>query len=116
MQDKQKVTLYLSPELHRKLKIRSAVDSEPMSTIAQRAIVFYLEHPEIVESIEENYGTTHQVYNCPECAHPAIVKDGEMVSLANQPGILVEDEVSVAPVNSSVESEQAREVETLVTC
>ena len=34
MQTKQKVTLYLSPELHRRLKIRSAVDSEPMSDLA----------------------------------------------------------------------------------
>lgn len=112
MQDKQKVTLYLSPELHRKLKIRSAVDSEPMSAIAQRAIVFYLEHPELVDSVEENYGTTHQVYNCPECDHPAVVKDGELVSIGNQPGVLLDDEVSTASTNAP----QDRETESLVTC
>ena len=112
MQDKQKVTLYLSPELHRKLKIRSAVDSEPMSAIAQRAIVFYLEHPELVDSVEENYGTTHQVYNCPECDHPAVVKDGELVSIGNQPGVLLDDEVSTASTNTP----QDRETESLVTC
>ena len=31
MQDKQKVTLYLPPELHRELKIKAAVEAEPMS-------------------------------------------------------------------------------------
>jgi hypothetical protein len=40
MQNKQKVTLYIPPELHRKLKIKAAVESEPMSSIAERAIVF----------------------------------------------------------------------------
>jgi len=49
MQAKQKVTLYLSPELHRRLKIRAAIDAEPMSELAERAIVFYLAHPELVD-------------------------------------------------------------------
>jgi len=49
MQAKQKVTLYLSPELHRRLKIRAAIDAEPMSELAERAIVFYLAHPELMK-------------------------------------------------------------------
>ncbi len=56
MQDKHKVTLYLPPELHRQLKIRSAVDLEPMSAIAERALVFYLKHPEVVDEVEASQG------------------------------------------------------------
>jgi len=36
---------YLSPELHRRLKIRAAIDAEPMSELAEHC-VFYLAHPE----------------------------------------------------------------------
>jgi len=52
MQEKQKVTLYLSPELHRQLKIKAAVESEPMSSIAERAIIFYLGNSELVDEVE----------------------------------------------------------------
>lgn len=104
MQDKQKVTLYLSPELHHKLKIRSAVDSEPMSAITERAIFFYLSHPEVIEEVESShgsYGSTHRVYVCPECENPMVLKSGDMVPLKEkQPGILNEDELTVQPVNS----------------
>lgn len=94
MQDKHKVTLYLPPELHRQLKIRSAVELEPMSTLAERAIVFYLEHPEIVDEVEMAHGQTHQLYSCPECASPLVVRQGELVPVSEQPGILSEDDSS----------------------
>ena len=84
MQDKQKVTLYLPPELHRQLKIRAAVEGEAMSSIAQRAIVFYLENPEVVDEMGASYGQTHRVYSCPECASSIFMEDGELVSLKNQ--------------------------------
>jgi hypothetical protein len=52
-----KVTLYLPPDLHRQLKIRSAVEGEAMSSIAKRAIDFYLSHGEVVaESLETSFG------------------------------------------------------------
>jgi hypothetical protein len=113
MQDKQKVTLYLPPELHRQLKIRSAVDAEPMSAIAQKAIVFYLQHPELVEEAGETHGKTHQVYSCPECSHPLIVGETKLFSLTNSPSILHEEEVPVESVKVCLDSEQK---ETLVTC
>ncbi len=91
MQDKQKVTLYLPPELHRQLKIRAALDSETMTDIAQRAIVFYLSHPEVVESHGSVHGQSHRVYSCPDCTSPVVVRDGEMVSLRKQTGVLVDD-------------------------
>jgi predicted HicB family RNase H-like nuclease len=49
MQSKQKVTLYIPPQLHRKLKIKAAVESEPMSSLAEKAIIFYLNNPEVVD-------------------------------------------------------------------
>ncbi|MEE3716511.1 hypothetical protein V2H45_07120 [Tumidithrix elongata RA019] len=79
MQDKQKVTLYLSADLHRQLKIRSAIDQEPMSDLAERAISFYLSHAEIVEA--SGIGHTHQVYNCPECSQAVVVRSGELLAI-----------------------------------
>jgi hypothetical protein len=52
MKDVQKVTLYLPPELHRQLKIRSAVELEPMSAVAEQAISFYLANPETIDKIK----------------------------------------------------------------
>jgi hypothetical protein len=79
MQDKQKVTLYLSADLHKQLKIRSAIDQAPMSDLAERAIAFYLSHAEIVEA--SGIGHTHQVYNCPECSQAVVVRNGELFAI-----------------------------------
>ena len=89
MEDKQKVTLYLPPQLHRQLKIRSAVDADSMSNIVEKAVEFYLNHSDVVDGVKIN-GSTHQVYSCPECEHPVVIRDGEMVALGQQPGILTE--------------------------
>jgi hypothetical protein len=107
MQAKQKVTLYLSPELHRHLKIRAAIDSEPMSELAARAIAFYLSHPEVVDETEAPYGRTHRVYACPECATSVALRDGDLVSLHNQPGVVQEQSATreVAPT-ATAEGEQ----------
>ncbi len=110
MQDKQKVTLYLPPGLHRQIKIRAAVDSESMSTIVERALGFYLHHSEVVNEVEADYGKSHQVYKCPECTHPVILRDGEMVTLGNQPGVLAEELPNLEvrePVSSRTESQEA---------
>lgn len=98
MQTKQKVTLYLSPELHRRLKIRAAIDSEPMSELAERALVFYLTHPEVVDEVEAAYGQTHRVYACPECASSVVIQKEELVSLGNQSGVITQEEISVEPI------------------
>jgi hypothetical protein len=95
-QTKQKVTLYLSPELHRKLKIRSAVDSEPMSELAERALGFYLSHQELVDELEDSsYGRTHRVYSCPTCDSSLVLRDGELVTLGNQPGVVGQEHLSI---------------------
>ncbi|MGM3308834.1 hypothetical protein ACSQ6I_23125 [Anabaena sp. WFMT] len=96
MQTKQKVTLYLSPELHRRLKIRSAVDSEPMSELAERALNFYLTNSELVEELEASaYGRTHRVYSCPTCESSLTLRNAELVALGNQPGIIGHDHLSI---------------------
>ncbi|WP_404789925.1 hypothetical protein [Altericista sp. CCNU0014] len=97
MQDKQKVTLYLPPELHRELKIKAAVETEPMSAIAERALTFYIQHPEVVEEVEASVlGATHQVYNCPECASSVILRSSELISLKHQQSLLSDDGLQVA--------------------
>jgi hypothetical protein len=78
MQEKHKVTLYLQPDLHRQLKIRAAVDAEAMSAIAQRAIIFYLNHSDVVDEVEAAHGQTHQVYSCPECSTSLVLKEEKL--------------------------------------
>jgi hypothetical protein len=115
MQTKQKVTLYLSPELHRRLKIRSAVDSEPMSDLAERALNFYLTNSEIVEEFEESsYGRTHRVYSCPVCESSLILRDGELVALGNQPGIIGQDHLPIDEIEQ--EKTHPKGEEELVPC
>ncbi len=99
-EDKQKVTLYLPPELHRQLKVKAAVDVETMTGIAQRAIAFYLLNPEVVEHHDSFYGQAHRVYGCPDCSSHLVLRDGEMVSLNAQ--TLPASEVSLSPDSSSV--------------
>jgi hypothetical protein len=95
-QTKQKVTFYISPELHKKLKIRSAIDSEPMSDLAERALCFYLANSELVEEVEASaYGRTHRVYSCPTCESPLVLRDGELVGLGNQPGLIGQESLSI---------------------
>ena len=112
MQAKQKVTFYLTPEIHRRLKIRSAIDSEPMSELAEKAIVFYLTHPEMVEEVETIHGRTHQLYACPECATTVVISDGEMVAVGSQNGVLTEEPLTVAQVTPGAAAGQ----EELVPC
>ena len=115
MQEKQKVTLYLQPELHRQLKIRAAVDSETMTDIAQKAIVFYLSHSEVVEQCEMTSGQAHKVYACPDCDSPVAIRGGDMVSLRLQSDRSLEESVLSAKKASSVTA-NAQEESELVPC
>jgi hypothetical protein len=106
MQDKQKVTLYLPSDLHRQLKIRAAVAAEPMSSLAEKALCFYLTHPEVIESVEA-HGQAHRLYHCPECQTALALREGDMVKLAQQPSVLAED--ILADALESLNSEQPEE-------
>jgi competence CoiA-like predicted nuclease len=92
MHDKQKVTLYLSADLHRQLKIRSAIDQEPMSELAQKAISFYLSHAEVVE--RSGVGHTHQVHNCPACDQTLVIQEGELLAVGGNRGSSIQDSSS----------------------
>ena len=83
MQEKQKVTLYLPVDLHRQLKIRSAIDQEPMSELTEKALTFYLSHSDVVEGTVETSGIghIHQVYNCPECTQSVVIREGELIAV-----------------------------------
>jgi hypothetical protein len=107
MQEKQKVTLYIPQNLHKQLKVKAAVETETMSAIVERAIAFYLRHPEVIEETEaSNYGKTYQVHICPECEATMVMKDGQLVSLKSQPSVITEEFPVQIPT----------EVEELVVC
>jgi plasmid stability protein len=115
MPDKQKVTLYLPQGVHRQLKIRAAIDTDSMSAVVERAIAFYLKHPEKVEEVEAaTYGKTHQVHICPECEAAMVMREGEMVSLKHQPSI-IGDEFSLE-VPDKVQTQAGSKEEELVPC
>lgn len=115
MQDKHKVTLYLPPELHRQLKITSAVSSEPMSALAERALEFYLTHPEVVEEVEAIHGRVHQIYHCPDCASALVIREGELTLLGDQPGI-AGDDISVPAMAAASSGRHGHQDEELVPC
>jgi hypothetical protein len=119
MQDKQKVTLYLPPELHRKLKIRAAVDSEPMSTLAERALSFYLLHSDVVEQTEA-YGSTHRIHSCPSCDSSLVLRDEQLVELGAQSSVLLDDDqsfrVESMPLQDAGEGAPEGELAELVPC
>ncbi len=103
MEDKQKATLYLSSDLHKQLKVTAAVQQENMSELAERAISFYLCHPEVVAEIEANeFGATHRVYACPECASSLVMRGDQLVSIQNQPTVLDDAHLTVPSLSSNL--------------
>lgn len=88
LEEKHKVTVYISPELHRQLKVQAALGDEPMSTLAERALGFYLTHPDV---IEERLGQTHRLYSCPSCETPVILRDGDLSVLPTASAAVLDD-------------------------
>lgn len=86
MSAKQKITLYVSSDLHRQFKIRSAVDGETMSSIAERAIGFYLENSSAVDAVTdgETYGQTYRVHSCPRCAASVTLNEDKLALISNE--------------------------------
>ncbi len=114
MQDKQKVTLYIPPDLHRKLKIRAAIDTESMSALVSKAVSFYLHNPEVVEQLEAQLqGTRHRVHLCPECDAAMLLRDGELVSLKNQ-SVAISEDLPLEKVIQNAGKPESKEK--LVTC
>lgn len=115
MQSKQKITLYIPPELHRKLKIKAAVDVESMSALVEKAISFYMQFPEQVDEIKSSVqGKTHQIHMCPDCDAPMVMRDGEMVSLTAG-ATVIEEDIPLEVAERGANSEKPNEEE-LVSC
>lgn len=100
-----------------------------MSAMVEKAILFYLQHPEVIEEVEEqsstigqqgksqgNPGQSHQVYQCPDCRAPLVQRDGELISLKNQAGVLVEDIQEQETQEQKTQEQETQEQETLVPC
>lgn len=85
-QDKHKVTLHLSKDLHQQLKVRSVLASTTMSDMAEQAIAFFLSHPEVVEAM--GAGHIHRVYHCPTCSQPVVLRQGELVGIGGTASVL----------------------------
>jgi predicted HicB family RNase H-like nuclease len=108
MQHKQKVTLYIQPELHRQLKIRAAVDARSMSTLVEKALHFYLHHSDVVEETEAVTNKSYQVHSCPDCQGSFVIKDGHTVSLKNQPSFIDEEfSLDIAQVTTALPVEES---------
>ena len=117
MKDKNKVTLYIPPELHRQLKIQSAVDSEPMSTIAERALALYLEHSETLHHLDQ--GHAYQIHSCPKCNADFVLRNGEAIAVPSSTTMsTVADSTDILD-DSALEvptADQERQPDKLVTC
>lgn len=113
MQSKQKITLYIPPELHRKLKIKAAVDVESMSALVEKAVSFYMQFPEKVDEICSSvHGNTHQIHMCPKCDLPMVMRNGEMVSLDAKSGLV--DDISLEEMSGQVEESKKPNEEELI--
>lgn len=91
MQSKQKITLYIPPDLHRKLKIKAAVDAESMSALVEKAVSFYIHNSDKVEEVNSVSGKTHQVHFCPECDSALALRGDSLASIKDNPGVLSEE-------------------------
>lgn len=123
MPAKQKVTLYISDDLHRQFKIRSAVDGETMSSMAQRAMEFYLGHAELVENSDEVHGQTHRIHTCPECAAAVAVRDDGLALIGDHAKRQVENMTGLERISelsadapSPEEGEPSLDEGELITC
>ena len=100
MPDKQKVTFYLSDELHRQFKIRAAVDGETMSSMAQRAIEFYMNNAELVERSDQVHGRAYQIRSCPECNAAVTLKDDGLALVASHGAHVVNELAALSAISS----------------
>lgn len=73
-----------------------------MSGLVEKAIAFYLHHPEAVED-SISYGSTYQVHNCPSCTTPLAIRDGNLVKLESHPTVIAE-ELAIEKVKAEADS------------
>lgn len=119
MSDKQKVTLYIPPDVHRQLKIKAATSANTMSDLVQQAVAFYLNHSEVVEEVQQQkQGQTYRIYECPECESALVMQEGELKALKEQPTVKA-DELTTEQVGQRVKTadhSDSQDQEQLVPC
>jgi hypothetical protein len=76
-----------------------------MSAIAERAIVFYLTHSDVVDEVEMSQGQAHRLYSCPQCSSPLVIKEGELSAVGNSQGVLLEGDSIVSGSDQQDEEE-----------
>jgi len=119
MSDKQKVTLYLPPDVHRQLKIQAATGGESMSGLVEQAVVFYLNHSEVVEQVQqEQQGQTYRLYECPQCESALMMDKGELTALQGQAASVNTEELATEQVSQQVNADHSdsQDQEQLVPC
>ncbi|WP_263970584.1 hypothetical protein [Leptolyngbya sp. KIOST-1] len=88
-----------------------------MSSIAKRAIDFYLAHGDVVaESLDDSFGQTHRIHNCPSCASSVVLREGELVELAQVAGAAQGSGLDNAVIPEVVAGAGSREEGELVVC
>jgi len=118
MSDKQKVTLYLPPDVHRQLKIQAATGGESMSGLVEQAVVFYLNHSDVVEETQQQrQGQTYRLYECPQCESSLRIENGELTALQAQSSVNTE-ELATEQVSQQVNADRSdsQDQEQLVPC
>ncbi|MEM9566709.1 MAG: hypothetical protein AAF974_00235 [Cyanobacteria bacterium P01_E01_bin.34] len=83
-----------------------------MSSIVERALRFYLEHPDIVEG---SMGQAHRVHSCPVCESSFVMRRG-MPQPINQKAAILEDSVTAAAVQRRADELRDDGQPDLVTC
>jgi hypothetical protein len=112
-----KVTLYLPSDLHRQLKIRSAVEGEAMSSLAQQAISFYLAHSDLIaEYSEGRMGHAHRVYDCPSCTASLVLKDQELMNVREVVSQSVRSSLHSSDISDLILDSSQRDEGELVVC
>ncbi len=88
-----------------------------MSSIAKRAIDFYLAHGDVVaESLESSFGQSHRIHSCPSCASSMVLREGELVEIGQLVGSSRSGVLDEAIVSEAVTGSGSREEGELVVC
>ncbi len=88
-----------------------------MSSIAKRAIDFYLAHGDVVaESLESSFGQSHRIHSCPSCASLMVLREGELVEVGQLAGSSHSSALDEAIVPEVVTGSGSREEGELVVC
>lgn len=85
-----------------------------MSSLAEKAIEFYLSHSDVVEA-HSTHGQVHRIYDCPACAESLVVREGRLALVEEVVATQSDDELSMG-VKEPTTEEDSPEEGRLVVC